>query len=374
MDEVDVLVAGAGVVGLASARALALRGLSVVLVEAETAFGTVTSSRNSEVVHAGLYYGAGSLKAELCVRGRGLMYAYCAERGVGVRRCGKLIVATREQDLPKLDTIRAHARACGVHDLQPLTGAQARALEPELHAVAALLSPSSGIVDSHGLMTALLGDAEAAGALFAVASPLVAAERAGAFWRVRTGGAEPFELAARWIVNAAGLQAQRVAACVEGFPAAAIPRRHLAKGHYFALPRKAPFTRLIYPTPVDGGLGTHLTLDLAGQARFGPDVLWLPDLPTDAPLDYSVDPARRAAFEADIRLYWPTLPADALQPAYSGIRPKLNGPGEPAADFRIDGPASHGVDGVVMLFGIESPGLTSCLAIGERVAALVSDA
>ncbi|MFO1329066.1 MAG: NAD(P)/FAD-dependent oxidoreductase [Rubrivivax sp.] len=371
MDEVDAVVVGAGVVGLAVARALALAGASVVVVERETAFGTGTSSRNSEVIHAGIYYTPGSLKAQLCVRGRELLYACCAERGVAHRRCGKLIVATRHADRDRLDAIRAHARDCGVTDLQPLTRAQVQALEPELHAEAALLSPSSGIVDSHGLMTALLGDAQAAGALYAVASPFEDAQRDGERWRVRTGGDEPFELATRWLVNAAGLQAQAVAAAMQGFPAGAIPRRHLAKGCYFALPRRAPFSRLIYPTPVDGGLGTHLTLDLAGQARFGPDVEWLPAGTPDAELDYAVDPGRREAFERDIRRYWPALPDGALQPAYSGMRPKLSGPGEPAADFRIDGPAAHGVAGVVQLFGIESPGLTSCLAIAERVAGLV---
>ncbi len=372
MDEVDVVVIGAGVVGLAIARALALRGLQVVILEQATSFGTGTSSRNSEVVHAGLYYPPGSLKALLCVQGREQLYAYCAERGVGVQRCGKLLVATRDEDLPKLDAIRTHADACGVHDLQTLTRAQALALEPELHCVAALLSPSSGIVDSHGLMTALLGDAQNAGALYAVASPFDGAWPIGDGWQLRSGGAEPFELRSRWLVNSAGLQAQAVASRMQGFAPSAIPARHLAKGHYFALGRKAPFQHLIYPTPVDGGLGVHLTLDLAGQARFGPDVLWLPDGPADSEPEYTVDAARGAAFETEVRRYWPGLPAGALQPAYSGIRPKLSGPGAPAADFRIDGPAQHGVSGVVQLFGIESPGLTASLAIGEWVSAQVA--
>lgn len=368
MDEVDAVVVGAGVVGLATARALALQGASVVVIEREAAYGSGTSSRNSEVVHAGLYYAPGSLKAQLCVRGRELLYAYCAERGVAHRRCGKLIVATREADQARLDSLSAQARDCGVADLQPLTGAQARALEPELQASAALHSPSSGIVDSHALMTALLGDAEAAGALLAPVSPFVGARHDGLRWRVRTGGAEPFELGCRWLVNAAGLQAQAVAAAIHGLPAAAVPRRRLAKGCYFALGRRAPFSRLIYPTPVDGGLGTHLTLDLAGQARFGPDVQWMPDGLADADIDYAVDPSRREAFEHDIRRYWPALPQGVLQPDYSGVRPKISGPGEPAADFRIDGPAEHGLAGLVLLFGIESPGLTASLAIAERVA------
>ena len=368
MDEVDAVVVGAGVVGLAIARALAQQGLQVVILEQATAFGTGTSSRSSEVVHAGLYYPSGSLKARLCVRGRELLYAYCAERGVGAQRCGKLLVATRDDECAKLDAIRTHAAACGVTDLQPLTRAQALALEPELNAVAALRSPSSGIVDSHGLMMALLGDAQNAGALYAVASPFKRAQASGTGWVVQTGGDEAFELATRWLINAAGLQAQAVAARMQGFAPTAIPQRHLAKGHYFALGRKAPFRHLIYPTPVDGGLGVHLTLDLAGQARFGPDVLWLPETPADAPLDYSHDASRAAAFEAEVRRYWPGLPADALQPAYCGIRPKLSGPGQAAADFRIDGPAQHGVAGVVQLFGIESPGLTASMAIAEHVA------
>jgi formyltetrahydrofolate deformylase len=246
-DRVDAVVVGAGVVGLAIARALALQGLQVVLLEAEAAFGTGTSSRNSEVVHAGLYYPAGSLKALLCVRGRHLLADFCASHGVALQRCGKLVVATRPEDGLKLDQIRAHAAACGVHDLQPLTQAQAQALEPELNCVAALHSPSSGIVDSHGLMNALLGDAQAAGALFAVASPLLSAQRLADGWRVHTGGDEAFELDCSWLVNAAGLQAQQVAAAMHGFPASAIPARHLARGHYFALPRKAPFRHLDLP-------------------------------------------------------------------------------------------------------------------------------
>lgn len=376
LDRVDVVVVGAGVVGLAVARALALAGLQVLILERETIYGSGTSSRNSEVIHAGLYYPPGSLKATLCVRGRELLYAFCAERGVPHRRCGKLLVATQPGDENKLQAIRDRAAACGVNDLQPLTRAQALALEPELACSAALLSPSSGIVDSHALMTALLGDAENAGALYAVASPFEGAwrdESAGErLWRLRCGGAEAFELHTRWIVNCAGLAAQAVAAGIDGFPAAAMPQRHLAKGHYFALGRRAPFTHLVYPTPVDGGLGVHLTLDLVGQARFGPDVEWLPPLAAGEQPDYAVDARRAAAFEADIRRYWPALPAGALQPAYSGVRPKLSGPGEPAADFRIDGPPQHGVAGVVQLFGIESPGLTASLAIGERVTALLA--
>lgn len=365
MDRVEVVVVGAGVVGLAVARALACAGSEVLILEREGAIGSGVSSRNSEVVHAGLYYPAGSLKARLCVSGRERLYGYCAERGVDARRCGKLVVATTAADLPKLDTIEARGRAAGVGDLQRLTAAEAMAMEPALACAGALWSPSSGIVDSHGLMTALLGDAENAGAMLALRSPFASARRDGEGWIVGAGGDEPFELATRWIVNAAALDAQQVAHAMQGFPPAAIPPTWRAKGHYFSLAGRAPFSRLVYPTPVDGGLGVHLTLDLGGQARFGPDVEWLAP---GAALDYAVDPARQAGFEADIRRYWPGLPAGALQPAYSGIRPKISGPGEPAADFIIAGPAEHGVPGVVQLFGIESPGLTACLALADEVA------
>jgi L-2-hydroxyglutarate oxidase LhgO len=378
-----MLVVGAGVVGLAVARALAQAGHEVVIVEREGQFGTGVSSRSSEVVHAGLYYPPGSLKARLCVRGRQLLYTFCAAQGVAVRRLGKLVVATRPQDEAQLEAIASRGRANGVEDLAPLTQAEARALEPHLRCSAALHSPSSGIVDSHGLMNALLGQAERAGALLALASDFQGAGRAVGGWRVRTrtngsaagAGRESFEIEARWLVNAAALDAQAVATAIEGFPPAAIPRRHLARGHYFALATqggRAPFGRLIYPTPVDGGLGVHLTLDLAGQARFGPDVEWFESDAAGAALDVAVDPARADAFYAEIRRYWPALEDGALVPAYCGIRPKISGPGEPAADFRIDGPAAHGVPGVVQLFGIESPGLTAALAIAEEVARVVA--
>jgi L-2-hydroxyglutarate oxidase LhgO len=373
-DRIDVLVAGAGVVGLAVARALALAGHEVVICEAEGSIGSGVSARNSEVIHAGLYYPPGSWKARLCVEGKQRLYAYCAERGVAVKALGKLVVATREQDVPGLHAIAERGRANGVHDLQLLGRAGARALEPALECAAALWSPSSGIVDSHGLMTALLGDAENAGALLALKSRVLGARRVGDAWCVRVeSDGETSELHTRWLVNAAALDAQALAHGVEGFPAAAIPRRHVARGHYFALSgSRAPFTHLIYPQPVDGGLGVHLTLDLAGQARFGPDVQWFESEARGAALDYAVDPARAAAFEAEIRRWWPGLPAGALVPAYTGIRPKITGPGETAADFRLDGPAVHGVPGVVMLFGIESPGLTAALAIGEHVTRILA--
>lgn len=357
MDQVEVAVIGAGVVGLAVARALAGRGHEVILIEAASAFGTGISSRNSEVIHAGLYYPAGSLKARLCVRGKALLYDYCAARGIAHRRCGKLVVATREADLPRLAQLAASGAANGVEDLRVLDRREALALEPALNAAGALLSPSSGIVDSHGLMTALLGDAERHGATLALASPVTRGERVDELWRLRIG--DDFELGARQVVNAAGLFASQVAASL-GAPA---PRLRFARGHYFSLPGRAPFQHLIYPLPVDGGLGVHLTLDLGGQARFGPDVQWLPDTPPSA-LDYAVPPALGPAFEAEVRGYWPGLPAGALQPAYSGVRPKLSGPGEPAADFVID----RSQPGLVNLFGIESPGLTAALALAEAVA------
>jgi L-2-hydroxyglutarate oxidase LhgO len=360
MDQVEVAVIGAGVVGLAVARELAQRGREVVVIEAAGAIGTGISSRNSEVIHAGLYYPVGSLKARLCVRGRQLMYGYCEARGVAHRRCGKLVVATRVADVARLQALAANGAANGVDDLQLLGRAETLALEPTLNAAAALLSPSSGIVDSHALMTSLLADAEHAGATLALASPVTGGMRDGDGWRLRVGG--DFELGARCVINAAGLFAARVAESL-GTPA---PPLRFARGHYFSLAGRAPFSRLIYPLPVDGGLGVHLTLDLGGQARFGPDVQWLPDT-EPAMLDYAVDPALAPAFEAEVRGYWPALPPGALQPAYSGIRPKLTGPGEPAADFRIDSTTP----GLVQLFGIESPGLTASLALAEHVAALL---
>lgn len=372
---VDALVVGAGVVGLACARALAQAGLEVVVVEREARFGQGVSSRSSEVVHAGLHGAPDSLKARLCVRGNALLQAYCDARGVPLQRCGKLVVATRAADAPALRALQARAEGHGVAGLRWLDADAARALEPALHCHAALWSPSSGTVDSHALMTALLADAEAAGALLACRSALVGAGREGEGWQAQVqaldSGGETVALHARWLVNAAGLDAQAVAAALAGFPASQVPRRRLARGHYFALSGRAPFSRLIYPLPVDGGLGVHLTLDGAGRARFGPDVDWFDSDAPGAALDHRVDASRAAVFETAIRRWWPRLPAGALQPDYAGIRPKLSGPGEPAEDFRIDGPARHGVPGVVQLFGIESPGLTACLAIAEQVADLV---
>lgn len=368
MERIDGVVVGAGVVGLAVARALAMAGQEVVLLEADAAIGSGTSSRNSEVVHAGLYYPPGSWKARLCVQGREWLYAYCAAHGVAHRRCGKLVVATEASQEPALQALRQRAEACGVHDLQWLDAAQARALEPALRCTAALLSPSTGIVDSHGLMLSLLGEAEAHGAMLALKSPLQRLRRVADGFELDIGGDAPMQLHARRVVNSAGLHAVSLAARFEGLPAMALPQAHWARGHYFACSGKPAFSRLIYPMPDEAGLGVHVTLDLGGQMRFGPDVQWIPTTEAGAE-DYRVDPARAAPFAEAIRRYWPGLPDAALQPAYAGIRPKISGPGQPAADFMIQGPAEHGVAGLVNLFGIESPGLTACLAIAEQVRA-----
>ncbi len=370
MERVDAVVVGAGVVGLGVARALALVGREVVLLEAADAIGSGTSGRNSEVIHAGLYYPPGSLKARLCVRGRELLYAYCAAHGVAHRRCGKLVVATDAAQLPALRALQRRAEACGVLDLQWLDGGEARALEPALQCSAALLSPSTGIVDSHGLMLSLQGEAEAHGAMLALKSPLQRLRRVADGFEIEVGGDEPVRLHARSVVNSAGLHAVQLASRFEGLPALALPQAHWARGHYFACPGKPAFSRLIYPMPDAAGLGVHVTLDLGGQMRFGPDVQWVP-LAAPGTEDYRVDPARAAPFADAIRRYWPALPEGALQPAYAGIRPKISGPGEPAADFLIQGPAEHGTPGLVNLFGIESPGLTASLAIAEQVAGML---
>ena len=361
-EAIECAVIGAGVVGLATARALASRGREVIVLEMAEAVGTGISSRNSEVIHAGIYYPPGSLKARLCVAGKEMLYAYCAARSIEHRRCGKLVVATEHGQTAALEDLAERARANGVDDLEWLDGGQARALEPELRAAAALLSPSSGILDGHAMMLALQGDAEAAGAVVALRSPVLAGRLDGGRIVLEVGGAETLRLSCGMAVNCAGLGAQAVAASIEGVPARAIPRRHLAKGSYFALAAPAPFGRLIYPIPEAAGLGIHLTIDLAGRAKFGPDVEWIADE------DYDVDAARAEAFYGAIRRYWPALPDGALQPGYAGIRPKLQAPGEPPADFRIEGADVHGVQGLVNLYGIESPGQTASLAIAEMVA------
>jgi L-2-hydroxyglutarate oxidase LhgO len=368
MEQLDCVVVGAGVVGLACARALARSGREVVILETEDAFGTHTSSRNSEVIHAGIYYPQGSLKARLCVEGRQLLYAYCAEHGVEHRRCGKLIVAAGEAQRAELDVIDARARASGVGDLVRLTAADAHELEPEIVCVDALLSPSTAIIDSHGFMLALLGDAEDRGAMLAVQSPVVDGRVVADGIVLEVGGVAPITIAARTVINSAGLYAQRIAAGIAGFPVQHVPETHYAKGNYYALAGRAPASRLVYPVPEPGGLGVHLTLDLAGQGRFGPDVEWL----SGTEFDYRVDPRRADRFYAAIRSYWPGLADGALSPAYAGIRPKLAGPGAPAGDFVIQGPQVHGVPGLVNLYGIESPGLTASLAIAGMVCGMVT--
>ena len=360
IERVEAVVLGAGVVGLAVARALALAGREVLLLEAAGGIGTVTSSRNSEVVHAGIYYPAGSLKARLCVAGRQALYEYCDGHGVPVRKLGKLIVASDPAESLRLEAIAAAAAANGVA-LTPLSGEAARAMEPALRVDSALHSPETGIVDSHALMLAYQGEMEAAGGMLATHAPVLGGAVGEGCIRLDVGGEAAMRLECRVLVNAAGLHAPDVARSIAGIPSQTIPRGWLCKGSYYGLAGRAPFSRLIYPVPEPGGLGVHLTLDLGGQARFGPDVEWVEQE------EYDVDVARAAGFYAAIRRYWPGLPDGALVPGYAGIRPKISGPGEPAADFAVVGPSAHGVPGLVNLFGIESPGLTASLAIGGMV-------
>lgn len=364
MEQVDCIVAGAGVVGLAVARALAAQGREVLILEASDAIGTGTSSRNSEVIHAGIYYPLASLKARLCLAGRDMLYRYCADHAIPHRRSGKLIVATDAAQEPVLATIRANAETCGVDDLRFLSASEAQVLEPAVFCTAALLSPSTGIIDSHALMLALLGDAEADGAMLSLNTRIVAGRiETGrvVLQTINTESGEQFEIASAHLVNAAGLGAVALAGSLDGFDRKVLPTLRYAKGNYFSVAGRAPFSRLVYPVPEPGGLGVHLTLDLAGTARFGPDVEW-----TDT-LDYRVDPARGDRFYDAIRKYWPGLADGSLQPAYSGIRPKLSGQGEANSDFVIQDATAHGIAGLVNLFGIESPGLTSSLAIAGHV-------
>jgi L-2-hydroxyglutarate oxidase LhgO len=361
METVDCVVVGAGVVGLAVARALALAGREVIVLEATEGIGTETSSRNSEVIHAGIYYPKGSLMARTCVEGRRKLYAYCAEHGVPHRNCGKLIVATTAAESEMLQTIKGRAEANGVENMRLLSENAATQLEPNLHCIAALLSPDTGIVDSHSYMLALQGDAEERGAMLAFHSPIDKGRATDAGIEIEVGGAEPMTLRARLLVNSAGLHAPTLARKIAGMPVDKVPTAYYAKGNYFTLAGRSPFSRLIYPVPVPGGLGVHITVDLGGQAKFGPDVEWIPDI------DYTVDPHRADKFYAAVRKYWPGLKDGALQPGYAGIRPKIVPPGAPAQDFVIQGSAEHGVTGLINLFGIESPGLTASLALAERV-------
>src|SRR4051812_16049534 len=364
MDRVECVVVGAGVVGLAIARHLAQAGIEVVVLEAAEAVGTVTSSRNSEVIHAGIYYPANSLMARMCVAGKRALYDYCRDHGIPHRNCGKLIVATTQAETAKLQSIKAHAEANGVRDMEVLGGEAALELEPALNCDAALLSPSTGIVDSHAFMLALRGEAEAAGAAFAFHAPLLRARAVANGFELEVGGDAPMTLACGLLVNSAGLGAPAVARNIDGMPLDLIPPAYLAKGNYFSCSARAPFSHLIYPVPEPGGLGVHLTLDLAGQARFGPDVEWIDRI------DYGVDPARAEKFYPAIRRYWPTLPDGALMPSYSGIRPKIVSPAVARQDFLIQSAREHGVSGLINLFGIESPGLTSSLAIADHVGEL----
>ena len=365
MEETDCVVVGAGVVGLAIARELSLRGREVLILEQHTSHGSETSSRNSEVIHSGLHYPRGSLKAVTCVRGRELLYDYCRRHGVDYRRCGKLIVASAESQIPALETMLRAAHDNGVTDVRLIGADEARLREPEISCVAALHCPSTGIVDSHGLMTALLGEAERHGAVLSCRTSVASLRTVAGRCEILIDNEPDAALAARWVVNAAGLGATALAARSPGYPRQHIPIAHLAKGNYFTLSGRAPFTHLVYPVPEPGGLGIHLTLDLAGQARFGPDVEWVNEV------NYDVDASRAKRFYDAIRTYWPGIEGRTLQPAYAGVRPKISGPGEPNADFRVDGPETHGVPGLVSLFGIESPGLSAALAIAEIVANLI---
>lgn len=361
MEEVDCIVVGAGVVGLACARALAMSGREVIILEAAEGIGTGTSSRNSEVIHGGIYYPANSLMARFCVAGRRMLYPFCAEKNVPHVNCGKLIVATNEREDAMLAGIKMRAEANGVEGMRVLTAAEAIAMEPNLRCTSALHSPATGIVDSHGFMVALQGDAENAGAVAVFHSPMLGARAKDRWIEVDVGGEEPMTLRCRLLVNSAGLDAPDLAGKIAGMPRDRVPTTYYAKGNYFTLAGRSPFSRLIYPVPVPGGLGVHLTIDLGGQARFGPDVEWIDTL------DYTVDPSRSDSFYAAVRTYWPGLKDGALQPGYAGIRPKIVPKGAPGQDFVVQGPQTHGVAGLINLFGIESPGLTASMAIAEHV-------
>jgi L-2-hydroxyglutarate oxidase LhgO len=358
-------VVGAGVVGLAVARALVLAGREVIILEAEDAIGTHTSSRNSEVIHAGIYYPQGSLKARLCVAGKQLLYDYCRERAVPHANIGKIIVAHDDAERSAVGSYIEKANANGVTDLRWLSKSELAEMEPVVDCVAGVISPSTGIIDSHALMLALQGDAENAGAIVVFKSPLASGEVTGDGIVLNVGGAEPMTIRCNTVVNCAGLRAPKVAAAIAGIPARTIPATYFAKAHYYTLSGKSPFHHLVYPVAHAAFLGVHVTIDLGGQVRFGPDIEWIDEV------DYSFDHSREPLFYEAIRRYWPGLKDGQLQPGYTGIRPKISGPGEPAADFRIDGPDDHGIAGLVNLFGIESPGLTSCLAIGDHVRRLL---
>jgi L-2-hydroxyglutarate oxidase LhgO len=367
LEHLDVAVIGAGVIGLAVARAMALEGREVVVLEAEDGIGHHTSSRNSEVIHAGIYYAPGSWKARLCVAGRRALYDYCAAQDIAHTRCGKIIVATRDEEIPALEKLKVQAEANDVRDLVWLSAAEVTALEPAVASVRGLWSPSTGIVDSHGFMSALRRDAMAAGASVLLSSPVMTGRVHDAGVELAVGGADPVKVMCRHVVNAAGLFAPQIARLIDGLPRESIPTPFYAKGHYFMLSGRSPFSHLVYPVPVPGGLGVHVTLDLSGRARLGPDVSWVEGV------DYAFDPGRAPAFYAEARRYFPALADGSLEPGYTGIRPKLGPAASPAHDFVVQGPRDHGVSGLVNLYGIESPGLTAALPLAEEVKRLLVD-
>ena len=370
MDRVDCVVIGAGVVGLAVAREMALQGRETILLERESAFGTISSARNSEVIHAGIYYPKDSLKAKLCVEGNRMLYEYCRAHHVATQPYGKLIVASDESQLDDLQAILYKAQQNQVPEIKMITGEQARLLEPELNCAAAVLSASTGIVDSHGFMLSLLGGFEDAGGMIAYQSPLIGAkpigENAKDGFELEIGGADGMKIQTKLLINCAGMSAPAIAKKIQSLSEEQIPKAYFAKGNYFSLSGKSPFKHLIYPIPEPGGLGVHLTLDMGGQAKFGPDVEWL-EIDDESQIDYTVNPQRGEGFYAAVRKYWPGLKDHALQPDYSGVRAKIVPPNTPAGDFCFNTPKDHGLEGLFNLYGFESPGLTSSLAIAKHL-------
>ena len=374
MEQVDCVVVGAGVVGLAVAREMALQGRETILLEREASFGTISSARNSEVIHAGIYYPKDSLKAKLCVEGNRLLYEYCRSHQVSTQAYGKLIVAADTSQLDDLQAILYKAQNNQVPDIKMISGVQAKALEPELQCEAAVLSSSTGVVDSHGLMLSLLGGFEDAGGMVAYQSPLLIAKPIGnnaeGGFELTIGGADGMTIQTKLLINCAGLSAPALAQKIEGLSKDLIPKAYFAKGNYFSLSGKSPFSHLIYPIPEPGGLGVHLTLDMGGQAKFGPDVEWL-DIDEESQINYTVDQERGDSFYAAIRKYWPGLKDGSLQADYSGVRAKIVAPNAPAGDFYFEGPGQHQLNGLFNLYGFESPGLTSCLAIAQHLEAQI---
>ena len=376
MEQVDCVVVGAGVVGLAVAREMALQGRETILLERESAFGTISSARNSEVIHAGIYYPKDSLKAKLCVEGNRLLYEYCRSHQVATQPYGKLIVASDETQIDDLQAILYKAQNNGVPEIKMISGDEAKALESNLRCVAAILSSTTGIVDSHGYMLSLLGGFEDAGGMVAYQSPLISAKPIGdnaeGGYQLEIGGADGMQIQTKLLINCAGMSAPAIAQKIEGLKKDQIPKAYFAKGNYFSLSGKSPFRHLIYPIPEPGGLGVHLTLDMGGQAKFGPDVEWL-DIDAEEQIDYTVNPKRGDDFYEAVRRYWPDLKDKSLQPDYSGIRAKIVPPNAPAGDFCFIGPQEHGLQGLYNLYGFESPGLTSSLAIAKYLEGLIKN-